>query len=403
MSTSHRCLGLHALIGALGTLAALLCMAGTALADTATISFTDATGKSDPVAGVGRTVQLSGNTAVSKYVFVRWRAVGGAPCAPSASSDSGSVYLDGSWNGDTFNNSTVNGDFSLKKTGAWGTAGTYMFCIWLSSSESTSTTPITQNVTFRGATGTISATVVPISPQTGQEATVTIMGASEAPARVYAAVRPAGGAPCAASYSADSGRSLVNGTNVNGAFVVQATTTQSTGGDYLVCVWLADSSSSAAIAGPQPAVFTVFTPPPPCIVPQIARGTTLDSAMSSLSDAHCVVGKQRYAASRTYARGTIIKFSPVAGTSLAPQAPVDLTISSGVPCRVPTVRRGMRLGAARARIAAAGCTVGSVRYVKSRTRKRGIILRFAPGSGTRLSSQARVSIVVSRGPGPRRH
>lgn len=381
---------------AFAAIAVTLGLATPALADTASLSFTDAAGKEDPVANVGRTVTLSGNTAVAKNVYVRWRAPGGAPCAPSASSDSGSVYLDGYWIGDTFNGSGVNGDFALKKTGRWSTAGTFQFCIWLAASESTSTTPITQVITFRAATGTISATVNPVAPQAGQQTTVTLTGSSEAPMHVYATVRPAGGAPCAATYSADTGRGLINGADANGAFSLTATTTQGTAGTYLVCAWLADSSSSTPIAGPQPATFTVASPPPPCIVPQIAAGTPLASVLTSLSAAHCVVGKKRYTPSRTYARGTLVKLAPVAGTTLAPQGPVDLLLSSGKPCRVPAVRSGLRLAGAKARLLAAGCNVGRVRTIRNRHR-RGIVLRFSPGSGTRLSPGASVGIVLSRG------
>jgi hypothetical protein len=378
-------------------LLATLACAATARADTATLSFTDAAGQSDPVAHVGRTMTLTGNTAVGKRVYLRWRAPGGAPCAPSASSDSGTASPNGYWDGPTINDASVNGNFEFKKTGQWGTAGTFQFCIWLADGESTSTTPITQIITFRAAAGTVSATVNPIGVQTGQAATVTVAGSSESATNLYAKVRAAGGAPCAASPGADSGSSLIDDRDVNGAFSVQATTTQSTAGTYLVCVWLADSSSSTPIAGPQPATFTVAAPPPPCVVPQLAAGTALPDVVSSLAAAHCVVGKKRYTPSRTYPRGTLVKVSPVAGTSLAPQGAVDVTLSTGRPCRVPNAPRGLRLAAAEARLVSAGCTVGNVRSARSRTRRRGTVIRFSRPAGTRLNPLARVGIVVSRG------
>jgi hypothetical protein len=367
-----------------------------ALADTASVSFTDAAGRSDPAAHVGRTFTVAGNTTVSKHLWIRFRAAGGAPCAPSSSSDSGSNYFDG-FSGDSFNGATVNGDFTLKKTGVWSTPGTYMFCIWLADSETTSTTPITQNVTFRAPTGTISATVSPITPQVGQQATVTITGASEGPEGVYATIRAAG-APCATSYAADSGQGLVNGTSVNGAFSVMATTTPDAAGTYLICLWLADSSSSGTpVAGPQPVTFTVAAPPAPCVVPRIAPGTAVKTVVSGLRAAHCTPGKRTYSASRSYRRGSLIRLNPAPGTSLASQAAVGMLISTGKPCRVPTVGGGTRLRTAKARVVAAGCTVGSVRYVKSRTHRRGTVVRYSPKSGTRLKPRARVGIVVSRG------
>ncbi len=371
--------------------------AATAQADTATLTFTDAAGKSDPVAHVGRTLTVSGNTAVPKRIYLRYRAAGGAPCGPSATSDSGSRSFDGYWDGPTITDSSVNGDFTFKKTGQWATPGTFQFCIWLADSESTATTPITQIITFRTATGTISATVAPISVQTGQTATVTVTGASESQTRVYAKVRAAGGAPCAASAGADSGSTLIDGTLVNGAFSLTATTSRSDAGAYLVCAWLADSSSDTPIAGPQPATFTATAPPPPCLVPQLAPGTPFADVVASLSTAHCVVGKKRYTPSRTYPRGTLVKVAPSAGTTLAPQGAVDVTLSTGRPCRVPTAPRGLRLTAAKRRLVNAGCAVGQVRKARSRTRARGTVIRFSRPAGTRLSPQARVGIVVSRG------
>lgn len=73
-----------------------------------------------------------------------------------------------------------------------------------------------------------------------------------------------------------------------------------------------------------------------------------------------------------------------------------MLLSSGRPCRVPAVRPGLRLPAAKARLRAAGCGVGRIRSVRNRHR-RGVVLRFSPGTGTRLSPGAAVGIVVSRG------
>ncbi len=274
-----------------------------------------------------------------------------------------------------------------------------MFCIWLASSESAPATPFTQVVTFRRPTGTISATVAPVAPQAGQAATITITGSSEAPKNVYASIRPNGGAPCAVSYSADPGSGLIGGRAVNGAFSLTATTTQNTAGTYLICLWLADSSSDAApVAGPQPATFTVTAPPRPCVVPALPRFTALASYLGALSAANCVPGAQRYTPSVTYPRGTIIKTTPTAGTTLAPSGAVTLLISSGKRCRVPAARRGMRLSAARSRLRAAGCVPGSVRNVRS-NRRRGTVVRFTPRSGTTLSPRAVVGIRLSRGRG----
>jgi hypothetical protein len=95
--------------------------------------------------------------------------------------------------------------------------------------------------------------VWPAIPRPGKSATLTVTGASEAPMQAYAKIRAAGGAPCAPTYNADSGDSLLDGTDVNGAFSLTADVTRGDPGSYLICLWLASSSDDPApIAGPQP-------------------------------------------------------------------------------------------------------------------------------------------------------
>lgn len=376
-------------------LAALLALAvaSPAAADSASITFTDATGAVDPVVGVGRTVTLSGTSTVSQRVYVRFRPAGGAPCAPSASSDSGGASFNG-FSGDTFYGTNVNGNFTLQKTGTWSEPGTFMFCIYLAATESTPTVPFVQHITFRSPVGSISATVAPIAPLVGQATTVTITGSSESPKRVYASVRAAGGAPCAVSYDADPGRGLVAGVNVNGAFSVTETTTPSEPGNYMICLWLAESSSDGTpVAGPQSALFTVAAP---CVVPALERFVTLANYLKLLSGANCKAGTQRYSASRTYPRRAVMRVTPAAGTTLAPQASVALLISTGRPCRVPRLLAGTRVSTAKSRLRAAGCTPGRVRTVRSR-RARGTVIAYLPRSGTKLKPRAGVAIRVSGG------
>jgi hypothetical protein len=382
------------LTAAAATMLLTLASAGPALADSASLSFTDAAGVSDPVVGVGRTITLSVSSAVSTRVHVRFRPAGGAPCAPSASSDSGASSFEG-FSGDTFSGTTVNGNVTLTKTGIWPTPGTFQFCIWLAESTSTPATAFVQHVTFRRPVGSISATVAPITPRVGETATVTIVGSTEAPKYIYASIRAAGGAPCATSASADSGHRLVNGVSKNGAFSVPVTTIQSAPGTYLICLWLADSSSDGTpVAGPQPATFTVIAP---CVVPAAPRFTALAPFLTMLSAANCTSGAMNYTASRTFPRGTIIKTTPVAGTSLAPQAPVTLLISAGKRCRVPQIRAGARLTGARMRLRALNCVPGRVRTVRS-SRRRGNVVGYTPGSGRTLKPRAVVGIRISGGP-----
>jgi len=65
-------------------------------------------------------------------------------------------------------------------------------------------------------------------------------------------------------------------------------------------------------------------------------------------------------------------------------------------CKVPLVK-GKRLTTARKRITAAHCLVGSIRHVRSKTKKRGIVLKQSPRAGAVLPENGRVRLVVSRG------
>lgn len=315
---------------AIATGAVVLASSGVALADSASISVTTTAGASDPAAGVPRTYTLSGNTASPKRYFVKYRPTGGSACAANATSDSGTAIDDAyptGWYGDA----TANGDFSSSYAFSWRTPGSFLFCIWLATDSSQVVTPISQTITFRSPSGTISATVNPTTPLPGQQATVTVTGASEAPERVFATVRSAGGAPCAQSYDADTGTGLISGQSVNGSFSVQATTTQANAGDYLICLWLAESSSDTApVAGPQPVPFTVAAPPPPpCVVPSIPRHTRLASAKRKIKVAHCTLGRVTRRYSSSVRKGSVIKASPQAGTQLATGAPVAVVVSKG--------------------------------------------------------------------------
>jgi hypothetical protein len=374
-------------------LAALLLGSAPARADTATLSFVDASGHGDPAVGLGRTYTLIGNTGSSKRVYVKYRATGGAPCAPSAASDAGTGDLDGiGWA--FYPTTAFNGDFSYRSTGVWDHSGTYMFCIWFANSESETATPIRQDITFREPTGTISGSVSPVTPQAGQAATVTITGSSEAPKRVYATYRLAGGAPCSVSYDADSGRGLVDGTSVNGAFGLTQTLTITTPGSYVICMWLADSSGdSGPVAGPQTATFTV---PAPCIVPQLSPGATLSSVRSGLAAANCGVGATSQEASTSVKRGRLIRLGSGSGSQLAPGTAVSIVVSSGRPCVVPASPSGTTLSRARKNLKAAGCTPGKVTHVRS-GRRRGTLVSFSPRAGRTLPSRAVVAIRVSRG------
>lgn len=260
------------LLTATVAVAALLAVAGSAVADSVTISALDTNGNPDFVSGVPRTYVVSGQTATPENIYIKYRNPGPTPCGPTADSDSGSWwdgYANG-WNGASgWGNDRgfgANGDFRFTDVHSEGLRGTYLFCIWIAGGIGDSVQAVAQTITFRAPSGTISPIVDHPAAQPGQQLTFTISGASEAAESIYAKVRKAG-TPCAPSYDADPGDQLVPGTGVNGNFSLTQTFTTTIDpnalGAYVACFWMADGSGSTpAIAGPQPVSFTVAKPVP---------------------------------------------------------------------------------------------------------------------------------------------
>lgn len=83
------------------------------------------------------------------------------------------------------------------------------------------------------------------------------------------------------------------------------------------------------------------------------------------------------------------------GTTSTPSA------DDGYVCEVPAVR-GLPLGKAKARLRRAGCTLGAVRYERSRRYAKGRVIRLSEDVDALLFAGDRVRITVSSGPGPQR-
>ncbi len=391
--------GTRPLLVALATALGSCILAATASADTATIAFTDANGVSDPVARAIRTVTISGTTSAPEHLYVKYRAAGGAPCASSWHDDPGGLPFTHSYTGDSFAD-PVSGDFSLRLTGPWPSVGAQLLCMWLASSPTQDVTPIGQVVTFRAPTGTIAVNLTTPQIVLGEAITVTISGSSEAPATVDATLHGGVNFPCAASYRDDGGRTLVGNHAVHGAFSFSATTTDLFATDTMVCVWLTDPFGPfTPFAGPQQATFSTLVR---CVVPEIPAGTPRVRVVAALMAEHCALGRVTLAPSTSQPRGTLIRLGTAASTPVEPPGLVDAVFSTGAPCRVPALKPHTRLATAKARLRAASCTVGRVRTTKSRSRRAGIVIAYGTKPGTRLAPRAKVAILVSRGPGPRR-
>ncbi len=166
-------------------------------ADGVAIAVTTDSGQLDPMAFAPRVFTVSGTSTVSTRLYVKYRAADGTACGTVPISEPGR-WLTG-FAGD----SVVTGPFSLQRVVTWDAAGPYMFCSWLAPSDQSIVAPIAQTISFRPPTGAIDlARVRPAVPRPDQYFTLTLSGTTEAPGRVYAKIRPAGGAPCASRLTA---------------------------------------------------------------------------------------------------------------------------------------------------------------------------------------------------------
>lgn len=398
VASRHRVLTLVAL-----TVGAFVCLTAQSFADTATLTVTNGQGNADPTALLPRVFTVSGATTQSGVqAYVKYRATGGAGCAPSAATDTGTI-LDGAQGPFYGGAPTDNGAFSESDVITWPQAQTLMFCIWIAATPTTATTPFTQIVTFRPPTGTIGATISPATPLTGQPVTITISGASEAPETVYATLRAAGGS-CAPTFASDTGSNLIAGSGqaVNGSYSITETASEATAGSYQVCLWLASSpTDSSPIAGPVPVSFTVAAPPPvpppPCVVPNPAPNTSLAFVEQALLAAHCSVGAVSRIASPLTGVGDVISLNPARNSQQANGTAVSIVVSTGPACVVPRIAAGSTLAAAERGVRKAHCAVGKITRVRSRRVRRGRIVRASPAAGTIAATNAPVALVVSSG------
>jgi hypothetical protein len=244
------------LLPALAATAGLLVGASTAMAASASISVTAANGASDPVAYIPRVFAITGTAPAGTNLYVKHRPAGGAPCAPTAYDDPGRLSTG-------FYGPAAGATFAVQRAWTWDAPGAWTFCIWLAPSETTISTPIAQTVMFRTPSGQIASRIRPGTPRVGQRAEVTVAGDSEAPRRIWVKIRPASGGPCAPTYDMDSGRSLIDGWDADGAFDARRYVTQTTPGQYVICDWLAGTSfDPLPVAGPSALTFNVAPAPP---------------------------------------------------------------------------------------------------------------------------------------------
>jgi hypothetical protein len=179
-----------------------------------------------------------------------------------------------------------------------------------------------------------------------------VAGVTEATRRVYAKIRPVGGASCGPTFDADPGGEMIDGWSVDGAFSINAYVNDPVLGQYLVCMWLAGSSDDGApVAGPQAQTFDVVRGRPVVVSSAAALNCKTKRAIRRISHAGKVKSVcMRYRFSSTPSEGerlSVSYVSPKRGTyktvtATWPDGSSRTTITTAtLPARAYKHRRGV--------------------------------------------------------------
>jgi hypothetical protein len=377
----------------LAALLACLGFASTAIA-APTIELTR--GSVEPVESI--TTQLGAviTNAPGNFFHLHIKPTGGAGCGANARADSGEGVFGGGQISSSSNPVTETRNWTFRA------AGSYRACAWITKDGGGEEVERFAEATFVVRVPhlalSISAPATVLPSQTFQIATT---ATTETERQAWEYVMPNTGA-CPANADAAaraSGASEVLGYwNVTGGPTTETKNQSLTSlGSYLICAYFQYPNREAAPELSASAQTSVIPPPPPCVVPTIRRGASVTSVEASIRAGNCSVGKLHYAASNSIGRGGVIALSLAAGSKQASGAPVDIAVSAGHPCIVPSLGAGSSVGRARRLLAAANCRAVIV-HSRSRRVRRGRVIRFGSRVHSRLFPLSRVPIVVSTGP-----
>lgn len=189
--------------------------------------------------------------AFSTYAYIKYRPAGGAPCAPTPTSDSGDYIVNGA---------SVNGATTIERVRTFDSAGQLLICGWIAdSSGNRVSATLSQQIAVRAPVGSLAVAVPALAPL-NRSFVITFSGQTEVKRYVFARIRPAGGPACAPTYGADTGDGVVNGGTAEGAFSLPRQATLSTRGTFTLCSWLARNDSDLAPLATATATFTNVPP-----------------------------------------------------------------------------------------------------------------------------------------------
>ncbi len=377
-------------------LIASLALASTALA-APTLELTR--GSVEPAESIATQLGAVVNNGGSSYFTLHLKPAGGAGCGTNPRADSGATIVIST----EFISNEIN---PVNETRNWTfeSAGGYKVCAWVTKDFNGEEVQAFAEASFVVRTPHLALSIgVPPTVLPSQTFQITTTAQTETARQVWEYLMPnTGGCPANANAAARSAGSLgiLSYWNVIGGPLTE-TKNQSLEkpGSYLICAYFQYPNQEAApelSASAQLSVVPPPPPPPPCVVPSFHRGAKLAVVEQSVRAASCAVGKVHYTPSTSVGRGGVISLGAVAGAKLANGAPVNIVVSAGRPCVVPSVRPGSSVGHVERLLAAGNCGAVIV-HAHSRHVRRGRVVRLGSRARSHLYPLSRVPIVVSKG------
>jgi hypothetical protein len=193
-----------------------------------------------PVTGTSVTITMSGSDEISQPLYAKTRLLpaGGGACASTASPDKG-VQLGGS-------GQSQKGAFTKTFKTTFSTAGSWLVCGWLSSGGST--TPLATAslvVIVRDPTETLAISSDVGDGKANTLVTIKATGISEFGRTLYLRTRPDDGKGCGYRPRSDPGTAIGKPVAVSGQYYRQLERSFPSGGNWIVCGWLATSESDS--------------------------------------------------------------------------------------------------------------------------------------------------------------
>jgi hypothetical protein len=190
-----------------------------------------------PVAGSAVTISMNGTDEVSQILYAKTRLLpaSGGSCSSTASPDRG-VQLSGS-------GKTVSGTVAQTFRTTFSSAGSWLVCGWLADGGSSTPRAAAQLVVVvRNPTETLAISGSGPS-NAGTLVTIKATGISEFGRNLYLRTRPDDGKGCAGRASSDPGTPIGKPVAVSGQYYRQLERSFPSGGNWLVCGWLATSET----------------------------------------------------------------------------------------------------------------------------------------------------------------